>query len=276
MTSPPPALLTSGGLELSRQTLFGLRFIDADSIDDVVDAAMSLDTAAIGDWLPLLLTPNVDHLVQLESASSSRLVRSTQAAAIVLPDGQPIVWAGRLLGAPLRARLTGSDLFPALWQRLRSAESPVLVVAPSQPVARLLRSENPDATVIVAPMFDPDEPAGVSEFATRCITVARETSPHHVLINIGQPVQQRLALELLDQWPDDRPPLVSCLGASAEMYLHIEPRAPRWLGNLGLEWLYRLAHNPRRLFRRYFVDDVAFLGIVFREWSDRRHPKPAA
>jgi N-acetylglucosaminyldiphosphoundecaprenol N-acetyl-beta-D-mannosaminyltransferase len=57
-----------------------------------------------------------------------------------------------------------------------------------------------------------------------------------------------------------------CCGAAIDYAAGVKPRAPRWMQRAGLEWFWRLVHEPRRLWRRYLVDDVAFLGIVLSEW----------
>jgi N-acetylglucosaminyldiphosphoundecaprenol N-acetyl-beta-D-mannosaminyltransferase len=246
--------------------LFGLDFTDAESVREVADACLSFEPT-VGSKLPLLVTPNVDHLVQLRDASAE-LVESTCEAAFVLPDGQPIVWASRLMGARLPARLAGSDLFAELWPRICDRRIPVLVIAPTAAVAEALDTA-PSAATLVAPVFgadDLDARSGLVDDALAAMT----TPAAHVFVCLGQPKQQLIALELLERWPSERPPLVHCVGAAPEMYLGLVARAPEWMRRTGLEWFFRFLREPRRLFRRYFVADVVFVKMVWKEWRSRR------
>ena len=106
--------------------LFGLDFVVGTSIEEVVDTLQREGQADDAMWR-VVVTPNVDHLVHYRKSPTQRRVAET--AYMVLPDGAPIVWASRLLRAPIDQRLAGSDLFAAWWQRMVAAERPVIMVA---------------------------------------------------------------------------------------------------------------------------------------------------
>ena len=93
-----------------------------------------------------------------------------------------------------------------------------------------------------------------------------------VVTAISFPRQQTVAFGILDRLSElGRPlPLILLLGAAPEFHLGIKKRAPGWMQRWGMEWLHRFASEPRRLFHRYFVEDVRFVRIVWREWKRQR------
>jgi N-acetylglucosaminyldiphosphoundecaprenol N-acetyl-beta-D-mannosaminyltransferase len=258
---------------LTRQRLFGFDFISERSFDVVVSAIASGD-GPTADTLPLVVTPNVDDVVRLSDARYADLAAATRRARFVLPDGQPIVLASRLLGRPLAARLPGSSLFPLLWEELRRQRRRVMFIAPSELVGSGLAAEYDALAYVISPFFDADDPCQLAEAIGVCAALFDEVQPEFVLLGIGFPKQQRLALGLIDhhagRQPSGRPPLFLLLGGSFEMHLGLKRRAPAWVQRAGLEWFFRFLQQPRRLFRRYFVTDLKFLPIVWREWRAGR------
>ena len=224
--------------------------------------------ADIEDVAPVVFTPNVDILVHLARDDSPRARSLAHRAGWVLADGQPVVWASRLLDRPLQTRLAGSDLVAELWPRLAREDRAVLVVSPSDEVARLLRAEHPSATVVVAPRLPADDEAAIDTFAKECVVACDGRVPEFTFVALGYPKHAVLIDELVRLWADTpTPPVHLAIGASFEMYYGLRRRSPVWVQRLGLEWLFRFAQEPRRLFRRYFIDDVAFARIV---WVERR------
>ncbi len=269
MTTASPAPTRPDGSHLDRVPLFGLEFVDAPDIGAVVEAVLAFDEVPEGR-LPLVVTPNLDHLVQLRDADA-RVADATRRAAFVLPDGQPIVWASGWLGRRLRARLTGADLFASLWDRLADAGLDAHVVCPTAEVAEGLRARHRSASTTVAPVFDSGDASARAAVVAAVVEAIGDRRPAHVFVCLGQPKQLLVSLDLLDAWPDRaRPPLYHCVGAAPEMYLGLTRRAPTWLRRSGLEFAYRLAQEPRRLLGRYARDALAFPGLVLAERRRRR------
>ena len=125
------------------------------------------------------------------------------------------------------------------------------------------------------PHFDVDDDRQLGAIVGTYVHAITEIGAEFVLIGISFPKQQHIALAVLDRLGTGaaRPPLFMMLGGSFEMYLGQVKRAPRWMQRSGTEWLYRFIKEPRRLFHRYFVTDVRFLGHLVREVrSIRRSP----
>ncbi len=267
---PPGQPLDATRQRAPRVTLFGLDFVDAADIETVATEARAFETSD-GEVLPLVVTPNVDHLVQFETADRV-VLDATRRAAFVLPDGQPLIWASKLFGESLGGRLTGSDLFASLIGGGLGADA--LVIAPSTEVVDGLADRHPEVRAVVAPMLDVGDRAAGHQFAKQVVSDLAEPLPRHVFVCISQPKQVFLALDILAAWPAEHElPLCYCVGAAAEMYLGLEKRAPGWMQRGGLEFVYRAALNPRRLVRRYAHDATRFPVLVAREWRRRRNTR---
>lgn len=264
--------MTAGrpGSVLSRRRVFGLGFVDATGPAEVVDALLAdRPRPHAPGRLPVLVTPNVDYLVGLHRRVDRGAAAVVDGARYVLPDGQPIVWASRLLGRPLRSRLAGSEVIAELWPRLVAARVPVAVIAADGSIAAALRDQHPEARVLVAPWFARDDAEALARFAAQCVSTAAGVD--YVFVAIGFPKSERLIGELLCRWPQDAPvPLCCSVGASFSMLIGQRRQAPQWARRAGLEWLVRLAQEPRRLAGRYATDAVVFPPIVWREYRSAR------
>lgn len=248
---------------LATRSVLGFDLIDHVSLDAVVAALMAPPIE--DDRLPLLATPNVDDMVKMHRPEHADLAALVRRARYLLPDGQPVVWASRLLGEPLQARLSGADLLPRWWSALAAEARPTVVVAPDHGVADTLRQRHTNLAVVVAPRLDARQPDLMATLVSDVESAVVDLAAQVVLIGIGFPHQQRLALQLLRRLPEPQP-LIALLGGSFDVFTGRTRRAPRWMRRVGLEWAYRLWREPRRLARRYLIDDLAFGPLVWRAW----------
>ncbi|AKQ54979.1 WecB/TagA/CpsF family glycosyltransferase [Bordetella hinzii] len=219
----------------------------------------------------IVVTPNVDHVVRLDAAPDFR-ARYAQAD-FIFADGMPVVWASRLLGQPLPERITGSDLFVALCRRAQRDGWRVMLLGGmpgSEPALHERFAQyfpGLDIEVVSPSMrFDPVGPEGQA-FADR----VRERKPDVVFLCVGMPKQENWALHHAPALPGG---ILLCVGAAMEFAIGLQRRAPMWMQRAGLEWLWRLASNPRRLWRRYLVDDPRFAVLCWRQWRKRRGSAP--
>jgi len=251
--------------------LFGLSFLDAPGERRVADHLATADHSQIGaDTLPMVVTPNVDIVVQLERANISALSHRLADAAYILPDGAPIVWTSKWARTPLTARIAGSTVFHHWWPRIAAENRRVVVFCSTDEVKAGLEGEHPGATVVVAPMINTSQQQ-VGALAAQLVSQAIAADAEFCVICIGHPKDPMIALAAIDQWPTDRPrPLILCLGASAELHLGIKKRAPEWAQKHGMEWMVRFVQEPKRMFHRYFVRDLEFFPMALRQVMDRR------
>ncbi len=187
-------------------------------------------------------------------------------ASLVLADGMPVVWASRLLGRPLPERVTGSDLAPALFAAAAErgglrvfllgaapgvAERAATKIAQRWPAVQVIDTYSPRLG------FERD-PAENAEIQSR-IAAAR---PDVLLVGLGAPKQE---LWVHAHRREIQAPVALCVGATLDFLAGQRERAPVWMRKTGLEWIYRLAGEPRRLAGRYARDAWVFPRLVLRE-----------
>jgi N-acetylglucosaminyldiphosphoundecaprenol N-acetyl-beta-D-mannosaminyltransferase len=214
-----------------------------------------------------VFTPNVDHVVKAERDRAFR--EAYRAADLSLADGAPLIWASRLLGQPLPERVAGSDLVLPLARRAaeRGWRLYLLGGAPGDAdgAAGKLRALGVEIAGVDAARIDLG-PAG--EAASRAAAErVREARADLVYVALGAPKQEIW----IHRHRDVLGPAVALgVGASLAFLAGTVSRAPPWVARSGLEWLHRLLREPRRLWRRYLVEDLAFLPIVLRAWRGSR------
>lgn len=206
-----------------------------------------------GGWVS---TPNVQ---QLRLISRDRELRElTATAALTVADGMPLVWASALQGTPLPERVAGSSLVWSLARGAGARGTSLFLLGGDEGVAvraaERLRAEVPDLSIAGThyppPGFERDE-------RERALIRERlrEARPDVVYVGLGFPKQERLIAELRGEFPEM---WFLGIGVSLSFLSGDRARAPRWIQRLGLEWVHRLALEPRRLFRRYLVEGVPF------------------
>lgn len=251
-----------------------IRILDA-LIDDVDmrEAVRRVDALARAGCPALVVTPNVDHVMKLRRDPAFRAVYDD--ADLVLADGMPLLWAARFLGTPLRERVAGSDLFPELCALAARRGYKVFFLG-GRPGAALgaaeaMRRRYPALRVVGT--YCP--PVGFEHDAhenAKAVNVVRESGADLVFVGLGAPKQEKWmhAHRLLY-----RAPVSLGIGVTFEFEAGLVRRAPRWMRSAGLEWLWRLAMEPGRLWRRYLVEDLPFFAHVLAEkLSGRRRPAP--
>ena len=242
---------------LALRVRFGTVLVDAVRFEEALLRIEALVDAQAGG---VVFTPNVDHVVVAER--EPRLRAAYARCNLSLADGQPLVWTSGLLGLQLPEKVSGSDVLRPVFALAARRKYRVYLLGAAPGVAeesaRRLKEEYGlevcgfDApTVRLTP--EPDEAAVVAR--------VRAAKPDLLLVFLGAPKAE----VFLDRIRDELGPVVSVsLGASLDFYVGRVRRAPRWMQRTGLEWLYRLLQEPRRLAKRYLVDDVYFLAILLR------------
>jgi N-acetylglucosaminyldiphosphoundecaprenol N-acetyl-beta-D-mannosaminyltransferase len=247
-----------------RRVRLGRLWIDALGFAEALDAVEALVRAREGG---AVFTPNVDHVVTAED--DEPFCAAYAAASLALADGQPLVWAARLLGTPLPERVAGSDLVWPLLERAGRAGWRVYLLGGAPGVgeaaaARLVRELGVTVAGVDAPEV-PADPAGWEDHpAAARLRAAR---PDLVLVALGSPKQERLIHQLR---PRLGPAVAIGVGASLDFLAGRVRRAPRWVARAGLEWLWRLSREPRRLAHRYLRKDPRFLAVL---WRTARTPR---
>jgi N-acetylglucosaminyldiphosphoundecaprenol N-acetyl-beta-D-mannosaminyltransferase len=241
--------------ENARLDLFGVR------VDQVtLDAAMARVCAFLNDGLPhQIVTVNLDFLYLADRDPAFRA--TINEADLVVPDGMPLVWLSRLLGSPLKARVTGVDLVDASCRVAAEAGAPVFFLGgrPHVSAAAAQRAREHYAGLTVTAYAPPHGPISPEE-DERIVAMILEARPSFLFVALGAPRQ--------DQWIRDHRerlgvPVAMGVGCVLDLLAGTVRRAPEWMRSSGFEWSYRLFQEPRRLWRRYLLDDLPLLGRLF-------------
>jgi N-acetylglucosaminyldiphosphoundecaprenol N-acetyl-beta-D-mannosaminyltransferase len=241
------------------------------------------DYEQVMDWMQAMidtkgrgcLTAAAVNLVMCARADPPTRV-AVLGATLAVPDGQPLVWALRLLGHRGATRVYGPDLMERFCARAARRGIPIYLYGGRSPEAlRLLESRlrHRFEGLRIAGGFSPPFRELSGEERERVAQEINSCGAQVVWVGTGQPKQERWMHEmrpLLDA------PLLVGVGAAFDFHAGIVSQAPRWMQRSGLEWLYRLAREPRRLWRRYATQNprfvVAFVRQYVRERRGRRKP----
>jgi len=208
----------------------------------------------------------------MESRRDESLRRIHDQAGLVTPDGMPLVWLSRLRGFHQVDRVYGPDLMLALCERsvdlgyrhffYGGAEG-----VPEQ-LAAVLQGRFPGLRVVgtYSPPFRPLTPEEDREM----VRMINGANPDIVWVGLSTPKQERWMAEHVGRLTA---PVLIGVGAAFDFHTGRKPQAPRWMQRAGLEWLFRLLTEPRRLWRRYLINNPLFIALVVLEMLGlRRYP----
>jgi N-acetylglucosaminyldiphosphoundecaprenol N-acetyl-beta-D-mannosaminyltransferase len=197
-----------------------------------------------------VVTPNLDFVAQ--ARVDAELRRILMEAHLVLCDGTPLLWAAKLLGAPLPQRVAGSDLVPLLLHRAAEKKHRVFFLGASPETGRQaldrLRARYPALTVShYSPPFCQLHEMDHEDIRQRIL----QARPHLLFVCFGCPKQEKwIAMHYRRLCV----PVVAGVGGTLDFLAGRLKRAPLWMQRSGVEWIYRLAQEPRRLLPRYVRD----------------------
>jgi len=220
--------------------------------------------AIIGGWLEerpagprRVCTPNVDYVIRAGRDPAFR--GAINGCDLRVPDGMWIVYASRIAGRSLRGTVTGRLLLPRFAARCSEAGRPIAMMGAGPGVAALaaerLRADNPGLLVTAA---TPPTPFVIgSEADAGMVQTLQAARPAILFVALGAPKQELWMDRHAGEFPDS---IMIGVGAAFDVVAGRVREAPAWMTRTGLEWLFRLAQEPRRLARRYLWDDPRILG----------------
>jgi N-acetylglucosaminyldiphosphoundecaprenol N-acetyl-beta-D-mannosaminyltransferase len=211
----------------------------------------------------LIMGPNA-QLITL-AQNNSRFSDALHASALNIPDGISIVIASKILGGNITKRATGGDLMEALCLDAAKHGLSVFFLGGLPKAAELtaLKFQHRHAALSIAGAYCP--PIGFENDPMECAHIRQlitETAPDLLFVAFGAPKQEIWMHENCSTLPIGA---AMSVGAAFDTQAGLRKRAPRWTRNLGLEWLYRLVREPRRLWRRYLIGNTYFLYLVLKQ-----------
>jgi N-acetylglucosaminyldiphosphoundecaprenol N-acetyl-beta-D-mannosaminyltransferase len=225
---------------------------------------------AIGERRPLLIgVVNAAKLVNMHR--SQALGDSVRSADLILADGMAVVWACRLLRRRLPERVAGIDLMERMLEQARLRGHRVFCLGATQEILEQavgrMRERHPGVQIVGQHngYFAREEEARVAE-------EIRRARPDILFVAMTSPKKE----EFLARWSRHMEvPVCHGVGGAFDVVAGKVRRAPRIWQRVGLEWLYRVVQEPRRMWKRYLVTNTLFCGMLVREMVSRPKPAPA-
>ena len=207
-----------------------------------------------------VVTPNVDHIVRLEK--DEELQKVYKNASLILTDGKPLIWISKWYKTPIKEKISGSDLFPRVCQLAANKNYTLYLLGAAEGVAdtaaRNLMKKYPGLNIVgtYSPPFGFEKN---EQEMNKIKTQIQDVHPDILIVGLGCPKQEKF---MYYHCKELGVPISFGLGASIDFEAGNIKRAPKWMSNHGLEWLYRFSKEPKRLFKRYFVDDLKIIQVA--------------
>lgn len=209
-----------------------------------------------------VVTPNLDHLVMLEKDIQFQKVYAE--ADMVLVDGKPLQWIARMKKTPIKEKISGSDLFPKLAERCAKEGYSMYFLGAGEGVAKRAaerlqeRYNGLNVVGIYSPSFGFEKK---TEEINQIIKNIRMANPDVLIVGLGAPKQEKFIWKYRNKL---NVPISLGLGASLDFEAGEKKRAPKWMSEHGLEWLYRMVQEPKRLVKRYVKDGLLLIPLLIK------------
>ncbi|GIM30260.1 acetyl-mannosamine transferase [Clostridium polyendosporum] len=209
-----------------------------------------------------VVTPNVDHIVKLEHDKEFKEIYDK--ADLILTDGMPLVWISKLSKTPIKEKISGSDFFPEVCKVAAEKRYKIFLLGAGEGVADIaaknLKSKYPGLEIVgtYSPSYGFEKK---EDEVKEIIQIVNRAKPDILAVGLGAPKQEKFIYKYLSEL---KVPVSLGIGATIDFEAGNIKRAPKLMQSLGLEWFYRLIKEPKRMFKRYLVDDLAILRVVIK------------
>ena len=210
----------------------------------------------------VVFTPNVDHIIKLQKDKSFYQIYSQADYRVC--DSQILMIASRFLGSPFQEKISGSDLFPAFYSYYSKDRNVKIFLLGGSPGAAKIARQKINCKVgrdMIVGSYCP--PFGFENDSVECQKIVEkinDSGASVLAVGVGAPKQEKWIYKHKNRLHKIK--TFFAVGATIEFEAGYTHRAPKWISEAGVEWLYRLVQEPRRLWKRYLVDDTAFLFLV--------------
>lgn len=234
-------------------------YVNNMSMKETTDAIEKMVKA---DKKSYVVAVNVDVIVKIERDTLLKTI--TDESDLVLVDGKPLIWISKLHKEPIKAKISGSDLVPRLCEIAAEKGYTIFILGGADGIAgkakKRLEEKLPGIKIVgtYAPPFGFEKDQKEVDRINRMIN---EVHPDLLIICLGCPKQEKFIYQNIKHY---NAKVSICAGATVDFLAGNVKRAPRWMCNYGLEWFYRFLQEPKRMFKRYFVDDIKILELVWK------------
>lgn len=240
-----------------------MRFLNTEIDNLTMDEAIERIDLLIQNRKPAyVVTPNVDHIVKLEEDEEFREVYNE--ADLILTDGMPLIWISKLQRNEIKEKVSGSDLFPKVCELASKKSYSVFLLGAAEGIAAKAaeKLKNKYNGLNIVGTYSPSYGFEKNQQEIdKIIKVISEAKPDILAVGLGAPKQEKFIHKYKNRF---NVPISLAIGASIDFEAGNINRAPEWMQNSGLEWFYRFLKEPKRMFKRYFIDDIKILKIYFK------------
>lgn len=231
---------------------------------------ISIDSLQLSEVLEqltngIVFTANVDHLVKLQTDKD--FLHVYNSADYKLCDSKILYYASKFLGTPIKEKISGSDLFPAFYNYHRAdTKVKIFLLGAGTGVAKLAQEQinsKVGRNIIIAahsPSYGFEN--NVQE-CDRLIDKINNSGATVLAMGVGSPKQEKWICKYKDRLHNIK--IFLAIGATIDFEAGKVKRSPKWMSEAGLEWFYRMMLEPKRLWRRYLVDDLPFLWLIIQQ-----------
>lgn len=213
----------------------------------------------------IVFTPNVDHLITLQTDRD--FANAYKSATYKVCDSKILFYVSRLLGSPIKEKISGSDFFPAFYEYHKNNENIKIFLLGAGEGVALEAQNNINAKVgrrIVVGAHSPSFGFEKNEAeCQRIIEIINQSGATVLAIGVGSPKQEKFICKYKDQLTNIK--IFLAIGATIDFEAGNVKRAPKWMSELGIEWFYRLLAEPKRLWKRYLMRGPSFFWLVLKQ-----------
>lgn len=240
-----------------------IKFLNTE-VDNITmnEAVQKIEQLILSKKPSYVVTPNVDHIVKLEKDKEFQEVY--KEADLILTDGMPLIWISKMKKTPIKEKVSGSDLFPEVCKLAANKGYKVFLLGAAEGVAAKaaenLKEKYKGLNVVgtYSPSYGFEKK---EDEIQEIIKMINEVKPDVLAVGLGAPKQEKFLYNYRKQL---NVPVSLAIGASIDFEAGNIDRAPEWMQHSGLEWFYRLYKEPKRMFKRYLVDDMKIFKLVFK------------
>ena len=209
-----------------------------------------------------VITPNVDQIIRIERNSYFKKICNN--AELLLTDGTPLLWIAKLYGRPIKEKICGSDLDSDLCGVSAKKGYSVFLLGAAEGVAvkaaENLKRKYPGLNI--AGTYSPPFGFEKDQYEIDKINkILLDSKADLLFVGMGVPKQDIFIYENMYKY---QIPMSFSIGATIDFEAGVQKRAPKWINKIGMEWLYRLCSEPKRMFKRYIIDDLQIVRLVWK------------
>ncbi|HFD8692128.1 TPA: WecB/TagA/CpsF family glycosyltransferase [Clostridium perfringens] len=239
--------------------------IDNISMDECIE---KIDDLINNGKFNYLVTPNVDHIVKLDK--DNEFLKVYNNADLIVTDGMPIIWYSKIIKRPIKEKISGSDLFPKICELSAQKGYKIFLLGASEGVADIAKKKLQDKYkgLNIVGVYSPKYGFEDDEIElNKIINIVKKSNTDILAVGLGAPKQEKFIFKYKDIL---QVPLSLAIGATIDFEAGNVKRAPKWMQNSGLEWFYRLIKEPKRMYKRYILDDRRILRLMINDYRKQK------